>query len=110
MASFNLRLEDTYWSKGFFNVSVDFQRFLTSTDGPLDLFLGNATQPVRGRISRSANRNATPRVYGNKDLIGFLHANCTRGGLVRVEIVSPTTIRVGGAPSSGERDAHEAPH
>lgn len=107
MACFNLRLEDTYWSKGFFNVSVDFQRFLTSADGPLDIFLGDAAQPVRGRVSRSANRNATPRVYGNKALIEFFQAHCRRGGLVRVEIISPTAIRVGGTVNPEDRDEHQ---
>lgn len=96
MARFRLRLENTYWSKGFFNVGVDFQRFVTMTEGPLDLYLGNAAQPVIGRVSRSANRNATPRIYGNKALIEFFLAHHKPGALVQVEILSPTAIRVGG--------------
>ena len=66
MAGFKLRLEDTYWSKGFFNVPVDHERFLSHDDGPIDIFLGADSEPIVGRMSRSANQNATPRVFGNK--------------------------------------------
>ena len=97
MVSFDLRLEETYWSKGFFNVPVDFERFLTTADGPLDVFLGDSGKALPGRVSRRANRNATPRVFGNKRLVEFFRARCTRGGLVRVEILSLTAVRVGGS-------------
>jgi hypothetical protein len=96
MINFNLRLGDTYWSKGYFNVSVDFERYLTMTEGPIDIFLGDAAKPLVGRLSRSANSNATPRIYGNKPLVDFFQRNFKRGGFVSVEIVSPEVIRIGG--------------
>ena len=99
MVSFNLRLEDTYWSKGFFNVPVDFERFLTTNDGPLDIFLGDSVQAVVGRIDRTANKNATPRVFGNKALAAYFQQTCKRGGFVSVEIVSSAAVRVGGGRS-----------
>jgi hypothetical protein len=95
MVGFRLRLEDTYWSKGFFNVPVDFQRFLSQQDGPLDIYLAAETQPIGGRITRKANSNATPRIFGNKPLRVFFHASFSRGGFARVEIVSETAIRIG---------------
>jgi hypothetical protein len=98
MVLFNLRLEDTYWTRGFFNVPVDFERFLTNTDGPLDIFLGSSGEPLIGRISRTANQNATPRIFGNKALIEYFHHAGQRGGLVGIEIISPTAIRVCGKP------------
>lgn len=94
MLSFTLRLEDTYWSKGFFNVPVDFERFLTTTEGPFEIFLRDAAHPILGRITRTANRNGTPRVFGNKPLADFFQQQCGRGALVIVEIVSPTTLRI----------------
>ena len=100
MASYNLKLVDTYWSKGFFNVSVDFQRFVTMTDGPLDIYLGDAAEPIAGRVSRTANQNATPRVYGNKSLVAFFQARYKPGDLAQVEIISPTAIRLGGSRSA----------
>ena len=99
MVNFNLRLEDTYWSKGFFNVPVDFERYLTTTDGRLDIFLGDAAMPLGGRISRAANRNATPRIFGNRLLADFFQKNFKRGGFVSIEIVSPEAVRIGGAAS-----------
>ena len=93
MVSFNLRLEDTYWSKGFFNVPVDFERFLTTRDGMIDILVGDAAKPLAGRIDRTANRNATPRVFGNKALAEFFQ-QLRRGALVSVEIVSPTAVRI----------------
>jgi hypothetical protein len=98
MVSFNLRLEDSYWSKGFFNVPVDFERFITSTDGPCDLFLGDSATAFTGRIDRTANANATPRIIGNKPLADFFKVNHRRGAFVRVEILSPTAVRIGGRP------------
>lgn len=96
MASFRLRLENTYWLNGFFNINVDFQRFVTMTDGPIDIYIGDSSQAVVGRVSRTANQNATPRIYGKKALAEFFQSTFKPGALVQVEIVSPTAIRVGG--------------
>ena len=57
MVVFRLRLEHTYWSKGFFNVPVDFERYLSHDDGPVDIFLGNARLATPGRMTRT--RTAT---------------------------------------------------
>lgn len=96
MIKFNVRLGEAYWSKGFFNVSVDFERYLTTTEGPIEIFIGDATKPLVGRISRSANSNATPRVFGNKPLAEFFQKNFKKGDFVAVEVVSPEAIRIGG--------------
>jgi hypothetical protein len=95
MVIFKLRLEQTYWSKGFFNVPVDFERFLSHDDGPVDIFLGDAVEPVSGRMSRNANRNATPRVFGNKPLLDFFQSHFKVGDYVNVEFVSPRSVRIG---------------
>jgi hypothetical protein len=95
MITFPLRLEDTYWLKGFFNVSVDFERYLTAIEGPIDIFLGDDSLPLTGRISRSAQANGTPRVYGNKPLASFFQKNFKRGGFVSIEIISPEAVRIG---------------
>src|SRR5260370_38282648 len=95
MASFELKLEDAYWSKGFFNVRVDHERFVTKTEGPFEIFLGDAPKPVIGRVSRSANQNATPRIYGNKALAEFFQSQYKPGDRVKVDITSPTAVRIG---------------
>jgi hypothetical protein len=96
MINFDLRLADTYWSKGFFNVSVDFERYLTKTEGPIEIFLGADTEPLIGRISRSANLNATPRIYGHRALADFFQKRFKRGSFVSVEVISLNAIRIGG--------------
>lgn len=101
MASFQLRLENSYWAKGFFNVGVDHQRFVTMTEGPFDLFLGDALAPVVGRVTRSDNRNATPRIYGKKALATFFQTKYKPGDVVEVEVISPTSMRLGGGGARG---------
>jgi hypothetical protein len=95
MVGLKLRLEETYWAKGFFNVPVDYERFLSHDDGPVDIFLENADEPRPGRMSRSANRNATPRVYGNKPLQEFFQSRFKVGDYVNVEFVSQRSVRIG---------------
>jgi hypothetical protein len=70
MPSFRLKLANTYWKKGFFNVV--------------------------GRVTRSANQNATPRIAGNKAMAEFFQAQFKPGDSVQIEFLSPTAIRVGG--------------
>ena len=95
MVAFKLRLGEAYWSQGFFNVPVDFQRFLSGKAGPVDIYLGTAAQPIAGRMSRDANRNGTPRVFGNKPLRDFFQSSFRRDAFVVVEIISETVIRIG---------------
>jgi hypothetical protein len=40
MPLFRLTLEKTYYRQGFFNVTVDFDRFIRPTEGPVELILG----------------------------------------------------------------------
>lgn len=94
MNAFRVRLENTYWDKGFFNVPVDYERFLTNAEGPLVIFLADNAESIAGRISRTANNNATPRIYGNKPLVEFFHANFKRGEHISVEILSDKAIRI----------------
>lgn len=94
MPTLTITLEDTYWSRGFFNIPRDFERFITSEEGTIDIYLGDSPEPLRGRVSRSANSNATPRVYGNKPLAEFFQRNCRRGGRLQVQVIAPTTLRL----------------
>ncbi len=88
-----LRLENTYWAKGFFNVPVRFERLIAPNDGPIEIYLGNSSIPVRGRIDRRANLNNTPRIHGNKPLRDFFQKFAPLS-VVHVTIEAPNTIRV----------------
>jgi len=91
---FTIRLEATYWTKGFFNVGVDFERYFTQDDGPFEIYVEALTTPIVGRISRSANRNATPRIYGNQQLAKFFQQWHRVGDSVRIDVLSDRSIRV----------------
>lgn len=54
---FKLTLEKTYYEKGFFNVKVDFDRFVRSTEGPVGLVLGKSGVRIAGKVRHSANLN-----------------------------------------------------
>jgi hypothetical protein len=88
-----LRLENTYWSKGFFNVRVEFERHVLQKQGPIDIFLGNSPVSIRGRIDRTANMNRTPRIHGNKPLRAYFQQFAPLSTL-RVAFESPTRIRI----------------
>jgi hypothetical protein len=96
MVGFKLRLGETYWAKGFFNVPVAFERYVSQDDGPVDLYLGTTGVPVSGRMTRRANLNATPRVFGGRPLQDFFQT-VKQGEFVFVEFISPRSMRIGGA-------------
>ena len=62
---FELTVEHTYRTKGFFNVTVEWDDQVRGSNGPVTLVLGNSGLRIEGRIDRKANLNKTPRVFGN---------------------------------------------
>ena len=96
LVNFTIRLEPTYWTKGFFNVPVDFERYFSHREGVFEIYLGDSNAPIVGRISRSANRNATPRIYGNKSLATFFQQGHQVGDSVMVNVLSARSIRIEG--------------
>ncbi|HEV2444329.1 MAG TPA: hypothetical protein VGS58_00345 [Candidatus Sulfopaludibacter sp.] len=94
MPVFKLNLEKSYYEKGFFNVTVDFDRYVGGT-GPIELILGKSGRKVMGKIDRSANRNGTPRIMGGAPLRDWFQANYALGDAVDVDLSSVTSIRMG---------------
>jgi hypothetical protein len=75
MPIFSLTLHRTYFNQGFFNVTVDFDRFVRSQEGPVILRLGLGGPEIEGTINRRANRNGTPRIMGGTKLRDWLQKN-----------------------------------
>lgn len=50
MPIFPLVLQKTYYKQGFFNVTVDFDHFVRSTEGQVDLVLLPAGTTIKGTI------------------------------------------------------------
>ncbi len=96
MAVFPLRLEKTYYNKGFFNVTVDYDRYISSQDGPIEICLVTESfaTTITGRIDRRANANGTPRIYGNKPLSDFFQRYYSQGDTVPVEIIRPDRLQI----------------
>ena len=92
MAIFNLILYPTYYNQGFFNVTVDYDRFVRSSEGPVILRLGIEGPEIQGAINRQANRNGTPRIMGGTKLRDWFQKNCDLMGTVTVDLSSLETI------------------
>jgi hypothetical protein len=77
MPIFILRLQATYHQKGFFNVTVDFDRYVRIQEGPVRLRLGRNGEEIEGRIDRHANLNGTARIFGGFKLRDWFQSNFT---------------------------------
>jgi len=94
VASFTFTLQPTYFRSGFFNVGVAAEGLLGSDGEVIELFVGDAAQPILGTINRRANTNGTPRVMGGTGLRDWFHAAASVMDLIAVEVMSPTAIRL----------------
>ncbi|MBP6529574.1 MAG: GIY-YIG nuclease family protein [Burkholderiales bacterium] len=93
-ATFTFLLQPTYFRSGFFNVGVGAQQHLGGDGETIELFLGDAAQPVLGVINRRANTNGTPRVMGGTKLRDWFQANAREMDVVAVQVLSPTAIQM----------------
>ena len=60
---FHLKLEETYYNQGFFNVRRDWDHLVRTTDGPVTLILDGFGE-LQARVDRRANTEhygANPR-------------------------------------------------
>ena len=89
---YKLILGNTYYSKGFFNLGVDVERHLTYDEGPFTILVGDEQRQITGRISREANENGTPRIYGGAELRDWFQENFRKGQQVDVSITSPNQV------------------
>jgi len=92
MAIFSLTLHRTYYNQGFFNITVDFDRFVRPQEGPVVLRLGLRGPEIQGVINRRANRNGTPRIIGGAKLRDWFQNNFESMGIVTVDLSSQKTI------------------
>ena len=96
MPIFPLRLEKTYFEKGFFNVTVDFDKYVRPTNGQIELLLiANGRQHrVDGSVNRNANRNHTARIMGTTKLRDWFMTYFAIGAQVDVHLLSPHLMRL----------------
>jgi hypothetical protein len=89
---FELTLQPTYYKKGFFNVTTDFDRFVRSEEGPVRLKLGMNGQEIQGTIDRKANQNGTARINGRSMLRDWFQRNFKPMDVVAVDLSSRDTV------------------
>ena len=90
--SFQFSLQPTYRTRGFFNVPVGHAAQFGPDGETIELFLGDAPQPVVGGINRTANANGFSQVIGGRvvrDWFATLKART-----MNVEVMSPPAIRL----------------
>jgi hypothetical protein len=91
---FPLKLQETYYSTGYFNVTVDFDRFVRSSEGHIELLVGESRKRIDGRISRAANTNGTARIYGGSELRDWFQKHHRIGDIVSVDLQVENTIHI----------------
>ena len=92
MAIFNLKLQQTYFKQGFFNVVVDYDRYVRKTDGPVQLKLGRNGVEIEAKVDRRVNNNGTARVMGGVLLREWFQANFRPMDTVAVDLSSSVLI------------------
>lgn len=90
---FHLKLGQTFYSKGFFNVSRRFDD-LVGDEGSVTLVLRD-DQPIEGKINRTANLNGTARIIGGVVLRDWFRRTYSEGDRVEVRFETPRCLVLG---------------
>ena len=91
--TFEFTLQPSYRKGGFFNGGVAANELLGAGGERLEIFFGDESDPIRGTINRTSTGNGTPRVFGGRELQQRFE-RLPESAPVRVEVLSPTSIRL----------------
>lgn len=92
MPVFKLKLQQTYFKQGFFNVVVDYDRYVRKTDGPVRICLGRNGAEIHAKVSRHVNNNGTARILGGVPLRDWFQKNFEPMDTVTVDLSSEDLI------------------
>jgi len=92
MPIFPLKLEASYFNNGFFNVRRDYDRYVRRAEGPIRLRLGSNGIEVEAKLSRHANRNGTPRIFGGVPLRDWFQQHFDLMDTVSVDLSSEDVL------------------
>jgi hypothetical protein len=95
MPIFKLTLHKTYYEKGFFNVTVDFDRYVRDDEGEVILHLTNTGQRIKSRVDRRSNQNGTARIMGGSELRDWFQKYFGMMEVVNVDLSSKEVVRLG---------------
>lgn len=91
MPIFELKLQQSYFDHGFFNVTIDYDRYVRKTEGTVRLRIGCCPE-IQAKLSHHANRNGTARIFGGVPLRDWFHGNFERMDIVAVDLSSEGLI------------------
>jgi ribonuclease VapC len=94
MPSFRLKLGAAYHRQGFFNVPASCEQYVSAHDSNVELHLEGVARTAAGRVNRKANPNGTPRIMGGPSLRTWFQSRFKQGDVLRVEIESPSRMRL----------------
>lgn len=106
MPTYRLKLHKSYFDKGFFNVPVAFDRFVSHSEGRIAVVLEEGLV-VEARLDRTSNRNRTARIHGGRQLRSWLHANFKVHDELEVEFISPDVVRLHAQSDPGLFQRHD---
>jgi ribonuclease VapC len=89
-----IKLHKAFYRQGFFNVGVEHERYFGPHNTAVEIYVENTKLPIAGRISRTAQRNGTPRIMGHSGLRKYFQSRFHEGDLVDVTIETPERIRI----------------
>jgi hypothetical protein len=89
---FRLKLQQSYYQKGFFNVGVAYDQYVRKADGPIRLRLGRQGEEIEGILNRQANPNGTARIHGAPALTEWFQVNFEPMETVAVDLSSEDVI------------------
>lgn len=91
---FQFNMTNTYWNRGFFNVSVsNGDRF--GEDGQIITITDSQnTIKITAIINRTANTNHTPRIMGGVELKRYFQQHFSIGDTVNYRLLSKTSMEI----------------
>lgn len=94
MTSFKIRMGETYFNNGFFNVPISHSHKFGAHGADINLLLGGDCRLVTGLINRKANTGGSPRIFGYGQLRDWVQKNVKKGDFVLVSIEGPRQIHI----------------
>lgn len=88
----HIELGETYYNKGFFNVSQKHSTLLGADGSAISIYLGNINNKIQGDINRRANTRGAPRIFGKKLLANWIKENFKLNDIMKVDIMSTDAI------------------
>ena len=92
--TYNFRMANTYWQRGFFNVTVAASHEFGEDGARIKITNSSTNTSLTAIINRTANTNKVPRIMGGTDLRSFFQTNFNVGDIISYRMFSPTSMEI----------------